>query len=167
VRRAAGGSRFPRVLEIGCAEGSFTRLLAPWCESLLAVDLSPIALSRAERNCLDLPAVQFAEWDVRKDPLDGQFDLIVATGILEYILRPSTLRSAKERITAGLRPGGYLLVGNTETVHRIEQTWIGRKLIRGTNVNDLFAKDPAYEVIDSSLDQCVCPFAHVLLRRRY
>jgi hypothetical protein len=39
-------------------------------------------------------------------------------------------------------------------------------LIRGTHVNDLFASDPGYEVIDSSLDQCVCPFAHVLLRKR-
>ncbi len=166
VRRAASGSRFSSALEIGCAEGMFTRLLAPWCDSLLAVDLSPIALNRAERSCADLPQVHFAEWDVRKDALNDQFDLIVATGVLEYILRPSTLKSAKERITAALRPGGYLLLGNTETTGRTEETWIGRKLIRGTLVNDLFALDSRYELIDSSLDQCVCPFAHVLLRRR-
>jgi 2-polyprenyl-3-methyl-5-hydroxy-6-metoxy-1,4-benzoquinol methylase len=166
VRRAANGSRFARALEIGCAEGMFTRLLAPWCDSLVALDLSPTALRRAEDYCLDLANVQFAEWDVRKDHLDGQFDLIVATGVLEYISRPSTLRSIKERITAAVRPGGYLLLGNTETIHRVEKTWIGRKLIRGTNVNDLFANDSQYELIDSSLDQCICPFAHVLLRRR-
>jgi SAM-dependent methyltransferase len=166
VRSAANGSHFPRALEIGCAEGMFTRLLAPWCESLMAVDLSPIALERAERNCADLTNVHFAEWDVREDSLEGPFDLIVATGVLEYILRPSTLRSAKERITGGLRSGGYLLLGNTATTHHIEEMWIGRKLIRGTLVNDLFANDPRYELIDSSLDQCVCPFAHVLLRRR-
>jgi SAM-dependent methyltransferase len=144
----------------------FTRALAPFCESLEAVDLSPIALQRAKQNCSDLTNVRFAEWDVRRDPLHGSYDLIVATGVLEYILRPSTLRDAKERITAGLRPGGYLLLGNTETVHQIEKTWIGRMLIRGTHVNDLFASDPGYEVIDSSLDQCVCPFAHVLLKKR-
>ena len=166
VQHAANGSRFPRALEIGCAEGMFTRALAPFCESLEAVDLSPIALQRAKQNCSDLTNVRFAEWDVRRDPLHGSYDLIVATGVLEYILRPSTLRDAKERITAGLRPGGYLLLGNTETVHQIEKTWIGRMLIRGTHVNDLFASDPGYEVIDSSLDQCVCPFAHVLLRKR-
>ena len=166
VQRAANHSRFVHALEIGCAEGMFTRTLAPWCESLLAVDLSPIAISRARRNCADLTNVKFAEWDVRKDSLDDKFDLIVATGVLEYIFRPSTLRSAKERITTALRPGGYLLLGNTENVHRLESTWIGKKLIRGTLVNDLFANDPRYELIDSSLDQCVCPFAHVLLRRR-
>jgi predicted TPR repeat methyltransferase len=166
VRHAAGGSKFSNALEIGCSEGMFTRLLAPFCDSLLAVDLSPIALNRAEQTCADLSNVRFDEWDVRKDPLADKFDLIVATGVLEYILRPSALRSAKERITEALRPGGHLLLGNTETASRTEETWIGRKLFRGTRVNDLFAHDSRYELIDASLDQCVCPFAHMLLRRR-
>jgi SAM-dependent methyltransferase len=167
VRRAADGSRFPRVLEIGCAEGMFTRVLAPYCDSLVAVDLSPIALDRAKHVCSDLTNVQFAEWDVRQDPINGPFDLIVATGVLEYILRPSTLRNAKDRITAGLSSHGYLLLGNTVTTENTENTWIGKKLIRGTRVNDLFAEDPRYQVLDSSLDQCVCLFGHLLLRRRY
>lgn len=166
VRRAADGTRFPLVLEIGCAEGMFTRLLAPWCESLVAVDLSPIALERAKRACSDLSNIEFAEWDVRQDPVDGPFNLIVATGVLEYILRPSTLKDAKDRITAGLASHGYLLLGNTVTAEAVEDTWIGKKLIRGTWVNDLFANDPRYELIDSSLDQCVCPFGHMLLRKR-
>ena len=166
VQQAATERRLSRALEIGCAEGMFTRMLAPHCELLVAVDLSPIAVERARQRCSDLPNVKFAEWDVRKDPLDGQFDLIVATGVLEYILRPATLRDAKERITAAVKPGGYLLLGNTETGHQIEKRWIGRKLIRGTLVNDFFANDSRYEVIDSSLDQCVCPFAHVLLKKR-
>jgi hypothetical protein len=87
--------------------------------------------------------------------------------VLEYILRPSTLKDAKERITAGLGPGGYLLLGNTVTVENVEDTWIGKKLIRGTRVNQLFADDPRYEVLDSSLDQCVCLFGHMLLRKRH
>ncbi|MBS1805692.1 MAG: methyltransferase domain-containing protein [Acidobacteria bacterium] len=165
VQLAAHGGRFSKVLEVGCAEGMFTRMLAPYCESLDAVDLSPIAIDRARLLCKDSDKVNFREWDVRRDPLESTYDLIVATGVLEYILRPSTLRDAKERITAALKPGAYLLLGNTETGHHIEKTWIGRKLIRGTIVNDLFANDPRYEVIGSSLDQCVCPFAHVLLRR--
>ncbi len=159
-------AKFHRALEIGCAEGMFTRILTKRCESLVAVDLSDIAVDRARRACSDLSNIQFAEWDLRKDPLDGQFDLIVATGVLEYILRPSTLRDALERITAGLEPGGYLLLGNTVTDTGSEDTWIGKKLIRGRLVNELFAQDRRYETISSSLDQCVCPFAHVLLRKR-
>lgn len=34
---------FRRALEIGCAEGVFTELLASRCENLLAVDLSAVA----------------------------------------------------------------------------------------------------------------------------
>lgn len=166
LEAAAFGSKFETALEIGCAEGMFTRALAKRSVSLKAFDLSDIAIERAKRNCSDLTNVEFAEWDVRKDPLEGRFDLIVATGVLEYILRPSTLRDALERITKALNPGGYLLLGNTATGMGIENTWIGKKLVRGYLVNDLFAKDPRYETIDSSMDECVCPFAHVLLRKR-
>lgn len=158
--------KFQRALEIGCAEGMFTLILAERCQSLLAVDLSDIAVERARRACSNLSNIQFAEWDLRKDPLNGPFDLVVATGVLEYILRPSTLRDAMERITASLEPGGYLLLGNTVTDTGSENTWIGRKLIRGRLVNDQFAHDPRFETIASSLDQCVCPFAHLLLRKR-
>ena len=163
---ASPDSNFSHALEIGCAEGMFTRMLAERCDSLLALDLSDIAIDRARNNCSDLTNVQFAVWDVRKDPIEGPLDLIVATGVLEYILRPSTLKDAMERITAALKPGGYLLLGNTVTDVGAEKTWIGRKLIRGSLVNDLFANDHRYETVDSSLDQCVCPFSHLLLRKR-
>jgi chemotaxis methyl-accepting protein methylase len=158
LRSVSNGSKFQRVLEIGCAEGMFTKKLAPYCGQLLAFDLSNIAS--------DVPNIEFAEWDVRQDPIDGVFDVIVATGVLEYVLRPATMRDIRERITAGLRPGGYLLLGNTVTDARVEHTWIGRKLIRGTLINDYFANDSRYETIAASVDQCVCPFAHILLRKR-
>jgi O-antigen/teichoic acid export membrane protein/SAM-dependent methyltransferase len=166
LESGADGTRFPRALEIGCAEGDFTKLLADRCETLVAVDLSKIALDRARERCSEFSNVQFAEWDVRQDPVNGPFDLIVATGVLEYILRPSTLKDVRERITAALRPGGFLLLGNTATDNGVEKTLIGKKLIRGTLVNDFFAADPRYEVLNSSVDQCVCMFAHMLLRKR-
>ncbi len=143
----------------------FTEFLAPLCQSLLAVDLSSVALSRAKARCAHLPNVDFAEWDVRRDPLDGAFDLIVATGVLEYIQRPSTLKRVRQKLIDALKPGGYLLLGNTVTDQRIENRWIGKVLIRGTVINDYFACDHKLEKIASSLDQCICPFAHILLRK--
>lgn len=166
LQSANRDSVFPNVFEVGCAEGMFTRMLAPQCGSLLAVDVSTIALERAKQYCSDLKNIEFAEWDVRSDPIDRTFDLIVATGVLEYILRPSTLRDACERLTAALKPGGYFLVGNTVTDNEVERTWIGKLLIRGTLINDYLAKDPRFETIAESIDQCVCPFAHTLLRKR-
>ena len=160
------GHRFGRTLEVGCAEGMFTERLAACCESALAVDLSNIALERAKRRCHNRFNITFAQWDVRKDVVDGRFDLIVATGVLEYIMRPRTLRDACDRLVRALRPGGYLLLGNTVTQNEVEHTWIGKRLIRGTLINDYMGSDPRLETVSASLDQCVCPFAHLLLRRR-
>ena len=159
------GIGFERALEVGCSEGMFTALLAECCGTVVAVDLSKIAIERAKRNCSHLTNIEFGEWNVRMDPVDGLFDLIVATGVLEYISRPSTLRDARERLTAALRPGGYLLLGNTVTATEVERTWIGKRLIRGALINDFFANDGRYETVATSLDQCVCPFVHTLLRK--
>ncbi len=166
LRMAKPDGVFPSALEVGCAEGMFTRMLSGRCGKLFAVDLSPIALERAKQHCSDQENIEFAEWDVRCDPISGTFDLIVATGVLEYILRPSTLRDACERLTAALKPGGYFLVGNTVTDNEVERTWIGKLLIRGTLINDYLKKDRRFETIDESIDQCVCPFVHTLLRKR-
>lgn len=157
--------KFTRALEVGCAEGMFTEMLAPHCDSLLAVDLSTIALDRARERCSNLTNVEFCEWDVRRDLLQGPFDLIVATGVLEYIQRPAVLREVRQKLTDALRPGGYLLLGNTVTTNRVEDSWVGKILIRGTLINDFFAKNRRFETIASSLDQCICPFAHILLRK--
>lgn len=166
LKPVSNGSSFSRALEVGCAEGMFTGRLAECCGTLVAVDLSKIALERAKQHCKNLINVEFAEWDARRDPVEGEFDLIVATGVLEYILRPSTLRAVCERLTSALRPGGYLLMGNTVTDSGVEHTWIGRKLIRGALINDYFMNDARYETIAHSVDQCVCPFAQTLLRKR-
>ena len=123
----SNGTKFKRALEIGCAEGMFTRKLADQCDALEAVDLSPIALERAKRHCSDLHNIEFAEWDVRQDPVNGTFDLIVATGVLEYVLRPGTLSDIREKLTAGLRPGGYLLLGNTSQVRKWSGPGLGKR----------------------------------------
>ena len=156
---------FDRVFEVGCAEGMFTEMLAPLCRSLVAADLSRIALDRAKLRCAALQNIRFVEWDVRRDPVEGVFDLIVDTGVLEYIKRPATLRAVREKLANALRPGGYLLLGNTTTTGGIEKRWVGKIFIRGTVINDLFARDPRFQTIESSLDQCICPFAHILLRK--
>ncbi len=156
---------FGRVLEVGCAEGMFTEMLAPLCRTLQATDISQVALSRARQRCASISNVTLREWDVRCNSVEGPFDLIVATGVLEYIQRPATLRAVRNKLIDALRPGGYLLLGNTVTTDRIERSWVGRILIRGTRINDFFARDSRLETIASSLDQCICPFAHILLRK--
>jgi predicted TPR repeat methyltransferase len=159
------GRRFRRGLEVGCAEGLFTLELAARCDELLAVDISPTALRRAEEKCRKLPNVRFALWDLRSDPVPGTFDLVVATGVLEYICRPATLKSVCDRLIGALETDGYFLVGNTVAACEESGRWWARPLLRGTCINTALAGDSRLEAVTDSLDQCIRPFRHTLFRK--
>jgi len=128
---AAGLSAVGRALEVGCAEGHFSALLAPRCRSLLAVDLSSLALDRARSGRTWPAGVRFAEWDLRRDPQPLDFDLVVAMDVLEAFCRPQLVRAARARLVRALAPGGYLLLGNSRQGELFETAWWGRVLIRG------------------------------------
>src|SRR5688572_1818678 len=49
----APGAMFDRGLEIGCAAGVFTSLLAPQCKALHVVDVMPAAIERASARLKD------------------------------------------------------------------------------------------------------------------
>jgi O-antigen/teichoic acid export membrane protein/SAM-dependent methyltransferase len=145
VRAAAP---FGKVLEVGCAEGIFTEMLAPRCESLLALDISPVALARARRRLGADERVRFAEWDLRIDPLPDTYDLIIMIHALEYIRNPLYVRRARAKLVEGLRPGGYLLVGTMKVADIYEDAWWGRYVLRsGKRINNFFAKHPALKVV--------------------
>ncbi len=129
--RARDGHKFARALEIGCAEGIFTRLLAERCESVLAVDFSQLALERASTRMKGVGSVAFAQWNLRADSFPGCFDLIVVMDVLSGILRPRDSRAARSRIIAAMRRGDYLLVGDHRQAPEFEDSWWGRALVRG------------------------------------
>lgn len=158
-----GGDRFGRAFEIGCSEGKFTAMVASRCEHLLAVDLSERALVRARHRCEGFHNIDLAIWNMRHDAVPGKFDLIMAVGVVEYVRKPSTIGLIRERIVSAIQPGGYLLIGTT--VSERQDTWLGRKLLRGTVIDDFFAAHPQLETISRSFDECAMAFEHVLLRK--
>jgi SAM-dependent methyltransferase len=152
VRR---GARFNKALEVGCAEGVFTELLVRRCEFLLAVDICTIALARARERCRESKHVKFEEWNLLCDPLPGTFDLIVVEDVLDYIGRPWILHTVREKLVDGLRPGGYLLVGNVRQNEVLERAWWGRRLIRGGRwINAFMSQHPALSVVATATVEC-------------
>ncbi len=143
-----GGKKFGSALEVGCAEGHFTEALAPRCQSLLALDISPVALSRAGRLLEPHPNTRFAQWDLRVDPVPGSYDLIVIVHALEYVRNPVYIRRARAKLVNSLRPGGYLLIGTMKTVDVYEHAWWGRYLLRsGKRINEFFTRHPALKLM--------------------
>jgi 2-polyprenyl-3-methyl-5-hydroxy-6-metoxy-1,4-benzoquinol methylase len=145
-----GDRRFEKAMEVGCAEGLFTEKLAPLCDSLLAADISSVALARARRRLQAYEQVQFAHWDLRVHPVQGIYDLIVTVHALEYVRNPFYIRRAREKLVNSLRPGGYLLIGTMKVGDIYEDSWWGRFFLRsGKRINDFFAAHPALKVIET------------------
>ena len=105
-----------RALELACAEGHFTVQLAPRVGSLVAGDISQIALSRAADRCAGLENVRFAHLDLTKDPLPGRFELIVCSEVLYYCADKERLRAVARKLVDALEPGGYLLTAHANLV---------------------------------------------------
>ena len=100
-----GHGPFDRALEIGCAEGLFTSLLAPRSRTLLAVDISTRAVRRARARLAHCPNVVVLASALPARYPAGPFDLIVASDVL-YYWTTADLRSAAGRIADSLAPGG-------------------------------------------------------------
>jgi SAM-dependent methyltransferase len=107
--RALPRAHYADALEVGCANGVLTALLAPRCDRLLAVDPSPTALAAARARCGDLPQVVFEERSLPAQAPAGPFDLILLSEVIYYWDRGDLARMA-DYLRGGLRSGGDLLL---------------------------------------------------------
>jgi SAM-dependent methyltransferase len=91
---------YPKVLEIGCGAGVFTRRLATRATSICAIDVSQTAINRARAipptsgAAIDYRVADVMQYDVAAD---APFDLIVMT----------------HQLFTATREGGHLLLSNT------------------------------------------------------
>lgn len=150
------GRSFQSGLEIGCAEGLYTEVLAARCESLLVLDFSATALERTKNRRNWPERVRFGALDLERDPIPGTYDLIVVAGVLEYFKWPSTVFKVREKLTGVLRSSGYLLCETTRVNPVVEDSWWGRRLIRGKWINVFISDHPSLTVIHSIATEAFC-----------
>ena len=108
--------RYANAFEVGCSIGVFTAMLAPRCDSLLAVEPVESALETARRRNADQGHVRFAPLFVPRDWPAERFDLVVLSEVLDY-LGQGDLMAVASRLRETLQPGGTVVL-----VH-----WIGKK----------------------------------------
>lgn len=104
-----------QALELGCAEGIFTVQLAARVQKLVAADISPIALMRANQRCVlhQCENVKLIQFDITQDELPSErFDLIVCSETLYYVGNQTILQEVAQKLTQALKPNGYLLTSN-------------------------------------------------------
>jgi SAM-dependent methyltransferase len=102
-------ARTGRTLELGCAEGHFTELVAPRASALLAVELIGAAAERARARLAALGHVQVLIADLIDWRGDGEFDTVLGMGVLYYV--PAEVRrDVAAKIASWLPAGGRLLL---------------------------------------------------------
>jgi SAM-dependent methyltransferase len=102
ARAASNMGEPPRVLDIGCAFGTFLSSLdSSWCRS--GCDPSGYAIARARER---INGVRFKVGALPEVPFDGPFDVVTAFDVLEHV---PDLEAAREAIWNLLSPGGWLV----------------------------------------------------------
>jgi SAM-dependent methyltransferase len=101
--------RYRSAFEIGGSIGVLTAQLAPYCEALLSIDVSPRAQAQAIERCQSLPQVHFQIMQFPRQYPEAQFDLIVLSEV-GYYWSLDDLKAAQSRIVDCLEPGGHLLL---------------------------------------------------------
>jgi predicted TPR repeat methyltransferase len=132
--------RYRRCYEPGCSIGLLTRMLAPRCDEILAVDCVEAAVQQARDAVLDFPHVQVRQAMLPDDLPDARYDLIVV-GDLLYYLGAEDLDALLDGLVERLEPGGDIVA-----VHFRDQQHGGN--YDGFNVHAALAQR-------SGLERCV------------
>jgi SAM-dependent methyltransferase len=108
---ALSGRRYRCGFEIGCANGVLTRRLAAICDNLVAIDVSPTALTRARAHCVTHPNVRLERMVFpREAPSESGFDLIVLSEVAYYWDDQDLARAARWLGTRLAKHGDLILV---------------------------------------------------------
>ncbi len=113
----------------GCSTGEELRSVAVLLERrgalagshLLGTDLLDDSVIAAARDAAELPpaarsAIRFEQQDLTTAEVPpARFDLVLCRNVAIYF-RPAVQRRLQRRLVAALRPGGFLMLGHSETV---------------------------------------------------
>lgn len=79
----------PRVLDLGCGSGRVAEaVLEAGASAYVGVDLSPRMLELARERLSRFERVELREGDVANLDLTGEFELVLALGLFEYLEEP-------------------------------------------------------------------------------
>lgn len=108
-----------RVLDVGCGDGFYARLVARrGADRVVGTDSSGEMIRLAEAAETERPlGIQYHVHDVATMPALGSFDLVTAVNVLHYADSRAALDGMFGRISGNLVTGGRLLayVGNADT----------------------------------------------------
>jgi len=105
-----------RVLDIGCGNGFYTKLLHELgVKRYLGLDITDTLFPSLRES---YPQFEFVREDITSDKLSGEFDLILMIDVVEHIVKESRLAQAMENVRDCLSSGGLFVVSGIRRVSR-------------------------------------------------
>lgn len=103
-----------RVLELGCAAGHMSAVLAARGCQVVGVELDPTLAAQAAQVCERVIVGDLDGLDLAAELGDEGFDVVLAADVLEHLREPGRLLG---RLRPFLRPNGYLVVSLPNVAH--------------------------------------------------
>ena len=97
-----------RLLDLGCADGEITQVLAKDCLEVLGVDLSPYLIEQAGKR--QVQGLRFMQGDITTLEIEGRYERMASMGLLACLIEPAVFERAVQAMVQALQPGGYLVL---------------------------------------------------------
>jgi 2-polyprenyl-3-methyl-5-hydroxy-6-metoxy-1,4-benzoquinol methylase len=97
----------PRVLDLGCGNGSLSHLIAQQGYEVVGVEDSESGVNFARLNFPDCHFVQASIYDLPYAELENSFDIVLSAEVIEHLLYPRELVRAAKKC---LKPNGRLIL---------------------------------------------------------
>jgi 2-polyprenyl-3-methyl-5-hydroxy-6-metoxy-1,4-benzoquinol methylase len=106
-----GGMAGARALDIGCGVGDFVSLLRELGTTVLGLDMSPAAISRAQARFASDALVSLTAGEIGEVALpEAHFDVITSVTVLQHLVDDGALNAALTKLRRTLRPDGRIVV---------------------------------------------------------
>lgn len=108
LRKAVGAGSLGKVLSLGCGDGQFECMLAPFATRVVGLDISPQGIEIARRRAATTRAAnaEFRCMSFSDLRWDEHFDLIVCLAFLHHVPEQE-LPALLQRCFRHLKPGGF------------------------------------------------------------
>lgn len=121
---------YENVFEVGCSIGVLTKMLAPRCRHLMAVDASELPLAKARKRLEGCTNVEIRQMAIPDEFPEDNFDLVLVSEVAYYFSKDDLHRTISRILTHLVRSGQLLIVHWTPPVADYPLT--------GDEVHDVF-----------------------------
>lgn len=108
VAKMLAGRR--NVLEIGCGDGFYARVVAQTVDRVTATDFDPVFIEAARERQDERWPIEMRAHDITRGPVEGDFDGAYSLDVLEHVPQVDEDRFLAN-LAASLRPDGVAVLG--------------------------------------------------------